>query len=177
VEGVVLPRVETASQASEVAEQLRYPPAGSRGLAARRASGYGGGAGPSERPLLVVQVESTAAVENAAAIAAVEGVDALVVGCADLAASLGEPGGDPTERLFEPIRHVQRAAAGAGIASGVAGPDDPELLAHLAGGRSELLVLGADVRVYARALHAAVDELRHGTARRAPDEEEAHVCT
>ena len=177
VDGVVVPRVEAAGQAAEVVERLHHPPAGSRGLATRRASGYGLGAGRDEPPLCVVQIESAAGVAAAAEIAAVEGVDALVVGCADLAVSLGERAGEGSDRLREAILGVQAAAAGAEIASGVAGPDDPELLARLADGRSELLVLGADVRLYAGALDTAVRELRSRSAPGAPEQEEAHVCT
>src|SRR3954452_22048425 len=42
VDGVVVPRVEDAAAAEAVVRRLRYPPLGSRGIAARRASGYGG---------------------------------------------------------------------------------------------------------------------------------------
>jgi hypothetical protein len=60
----------------------------------------------------------------------------------------------------EAIAHVQDAAQAAGIASGVAGPDDPGLLHELAGDRSTLLVCAADVRIYARAVDELVERLR-----------------
>jgi 2-keto-3-deoxy-L-rhamnonate aldolase RhmA len=87
-------------------------------------------------------------VEAAQAIAEVDGVDALVVGVADLTADLGT---DPDEA----IARVQEACEAAGVAFGVAGPDDLCRLAELAGNRADLLVLGADVRIYARALRNA----------------------
>src|SRR4051812_24873549 len=40
-DGVVIPRVEQAQEAERVVHRLRYPPRGSRGVAARRASAYG----------------------------------------------------------------------------------------------------------------------------------------
>jgi 2-keto-3-deoxy-L-rhamnonate aldolase RhmA len=156
IDGVVAPHVESAAQARRLADRLRHPPHGSRGFAARRANGYGRRAGgPPTAPLLIAQIESAAGVEAAAEIAAVDGVAALVVGCADLALALdGTPAPDSL-RLRAAIGRVQDAAAAAGIASGIAGPDDAALLGDLAGGRSTLLVCSADVRIYAR----AVDEL------------------
>jgi 2-keto-3-deoxy-L-rhamnonate aldolase RhmA len=177
VEGVVVPRVERAAEAERVIERLHYPPRGSRGLAARRASSYGQDDGQPADAVCMVQVESREAVDEAASIAAVEGVDALVVGCGDLALDLDEDIGRGATRLAEAIAHVQSACAATGIASGVAGPDDPDLLVELAGAGSSVLVLGADVRIYARALRAAFGRLEERSAREAPEPEEAHVRT
>lgn len=183
VDGVVVPRVERPSQAERVVERLRHPPRGSRGAAARRASSYGlarddgtgatlGAAGTVE-PTCVVQIESRSGVAEAEAIARVEGVDALVVGAADLAVDLGDDAGPRAESMPDAIARVRRACAAAGVRFGVAGPDDPELLASLAGVRADLLVLGADVRIYAGALSEAVERLRHEA--HVQEREGAHV--
>jgi 4-hydroxy-2-oxoheptanedioate aldolase len=177
VDGIVVPRVDSAAEAARVVEHLRHPPHGSRGFAARRGSDYGRGQGSGPRPLCMLQVESVAAVEEAEAIAAVDGVDALVVGCADLALALGDDADPGSDRFREAVTEVQNAAEGAGIASGIAGPHDPSLLAELAGGRSTVLVLAADVRIYARALDAALGRMRRDLALRAPEQEESHVST
>jgi 2-keto-3-deoxy-L-rhamnonate aldolase RhmA len=152
VDGVVAPKVESALDAEGLVDGLRHPPSGSRGYAARRAQGYGRAAHQVE-PLLLAQIESPAGVAAASEIAAVDGVDALVVGCADLALSFD---GLPREAIAD----VQAAAAANEIASGIAGPDDPELLLELAGSESTLLVCSADVRLYARAVDAAVREVQ-----------------
>jgi 4-hydroxy-2-oxoheptanedioate aldolase len=165
VDGVVVPRVERAQDAARAVERLSYPPHGSRGFAARRVSDYGRQAGLPRRPLCMVQVESEAAVADAEAIATVDGVDALVVGCADLALSLGGDANPRSAGFRDAVTHVQQAAEAEGIASGIAGPDDPALLAELGGGRSTVLVFAADVRIYARALDIATQKLR----------EESHV--
>jgi 2-keto-3-deoxy-L-rhamnonate aldolase RhmA len=123
----------------------------------------------------MVQVESAGAVDEAEEIAAVQGVDALVVGCGDLALALGADAS--SDHLREAVTEVQRAAELAGIASGIAGPHDAGVLAELAGGRSTVLVLAADVRIYARALDVDVGELRRELALRAPEREESHVGT
>jgi len=122
-------------------------------------------------------VESVAAVEAAEAMAAVEGVDALVVGCTDLALAMGTRAHPNADRFRGAVAEVQNAAEAAGIASGIAGPDDPALLAELAGGRSTVVLLGADVRIYARALDAAVAGLRRELALLAPERKESHVST
>ena len=162
VDGVVAPRVESAAQARALVDRVRHPPRGSRGFAARRANSYGrGGPAPEPRdPLCLAQVETAAGVEAAAEIAAVDGVDALVVGCADLALALDGTPEPSSPRLLEAIAHVQREAEAAGIASGIAGPDDPLALRELAGGASTLLVCSADVRLYARAVDVTVAGLR-----------------
>jgi 2-keto-3-deoxy-L-rhamnonate aldolase RhmA len=176
VDGVVVPRVEAADQAAKLVEQLRHPPRGSRGAAARRASRYGPGYASPADPVCLMQIESADGVGRAAAIACVAGVDALVVGCADLALDIGEQCLE-SNRFRAAIRDVQRAAADAGIASGIAGPDDPELLERLAGSLSRVLVLGADVRIYAGALAGAFHRLLDEPAPAAPEREEAHVRT
>jgi 2-keto-3-deoxy-L-rhamnonate aldolase RhmA len=177
VDGIVVPRVNSADDAGRVLQSLAYPPRGSRGFAARRASDYGRRTGMRAPPVCMVQVESVAAVDAAEAIAEVNGVDALVVGCADLALSLGGDVGLRSPGFRDAVTRVQDAAAAAGIVSGIAGPDDPALLAELAGGRSTALVLAADVRIYARALDTGVQKLRRELSLLAPEQEESHVST
>jgi 4-hydroxy-2-oxoheptanedioate aldolase len=174
-DGVVAPRVDTAADAELVIEALRYPPRGSRGFATRRGHGYGMEHEAAIDPVCMVQVESARALQEAGAIAAVDGVDALVVGCADLALALGEDPRSPSTELRDAVAHVQRAAQAAGIASGVAGPDDPDLLLDLADGRSTVLVLGADVRIFARALDTGLARVRPRRALGEPDRKEPHV--
>ncbi|RBI59152.1 aldolase [halophilic archaeon] len=94
VDGVMVPMVETADEARELVRAVRYPPDGIRGVASGRASGYGRDFEEYVRTadgtnLTIVQIETEAGLENAEAIAAVDGVDALFVGPADLSCSLG----------------------------------------------------------------------------------------
>lgn len=174
-DGVVAPRVESADCAARLVERLRYPPRGSRGVAARRGSGYGRHGSRGADPLCLVQIESPLGVEAASEIAAVDGVDALVIGCADLSHSLGESGRLASGIVTDAVERVQFAAAAAGIPSGIAGPDDPALLVELAAGRSTVFVLSADVRMYARAVDSNIAALRRAQAARAPEPLDAHV--
>jgi 2-dehydro-3-deoxyglucarate aldolase/4-hydroxy-2-oxoheptanedioate aldolase len=91
--GIVAPQVETAAEAETFVEATRYPPEGRRGLAASRASAYGRELDEyyrtaDERITTVVQIETAAAVGNVAEISAVDGLDSLFVGPADLSASM-----------------------------------------------------------------------------------------
>lgn len=99
VEGVMVPSINTATDARDVVAACRYPPAGRRGsaLGSARASDYGIRA-PEYREvaadelLIVCQIESAQAVENIDAIAAVEGVDVLFIGPYDLSGTIGHLG-------------------------------------------------------------------------------------
>jgi 4-hydroxy-2-oxoheptanedioate aldolase len=172
VDGVVAPRVERVDEAERLVERLRYPPRGSRGLAARRGSAYGGSA---PEPVCLVQLESRAAVDQAEAMARIDGVDGLVVGCTDLALDMGEELAQGCLRCRDAVAHVSAACSEAGISCGVAGPDDPGLLLEVAGGGAGLLVLGADVRIFARALRHAVAGLGDLRAPALPHTEDSHV--
>jgi 4-hydroxy-2-oxoheptanedioate aldolase len=164
VDAIVAPGVETAAQAGELAARLHYPPDGRRGYGPRRAGGYGRTprfwTAPNARPALLVQVETRAAVEAAAAIAAVPGVDALVVGVADLSFDLGAPLAPASPSLTTAVAAVRDAAAAAGIAFGAAGPGEPATLAALAGPAASLLLCSVDVRIYSRAVDDVAAALR-----------------
>lgn len=95
-QGVMVPRIETAEQAEEMMQYFSYPPRGIRGSAQSviRAAGYGRGAQTytkivKERHFLALQIESATGMENAEAIAQVDGVGMLFFGPADYAASMG----------------------------------------------------------------------------------------
>jgi 4-hydroxy-2-oxoheptanedioate aldolase len=88
-DGVMVPRVDTAEEAAEAVQRMRYPPRGIRGVAhMNRAKGWGLGSEDGDA-LCVIQIESGSAVDQAGAIAATDGVDVLFVGPSDLGAALG----------------------------------------------------------------------------------------
>lgn len=121
---ILVPMVQDAEQAALAVAATRYPPRGMRGVAgATRAAGFGRIQGYHQRAheetCLLVQVETGAAVEEIEAIAAVEGVDGIFVGPADLAASLGHPGepGHPevVAAILAAIRRIRAAGKPPGI--------------------------------------------------------------
>lgn len=93
--GLMAPRVDDARTAAGFAARLRYAPRGMRGVAPLcRACGYGADwpayrAAADASVCAMVQIESAAGVAAAEEIAAVDGVDVLFIGHADLAADLG----------------------------------------------------------------------------------------
>ncbi|MFH5797143.1 HpcH/HpaI aldolase/citrate lyase family protein [Haladaptatus sp. CMAA 1911] len=121
VSGVIVPMVETEAQARGIADATRYPPEGVRGVAGSRASRYGRELADyferaNDERLVVTQIESELGVENAAEIAAVDGIDALFLGPADLSASLGRF--DDTESLDTEISAVLDAGRDANVPVG-----------------------------------------------------------
>jgi 2-keto-3-deoxy-L-rhamnonate aldolase RhmA len=95
--GVMVPYVSSAEEAAAAVSFTRFPPAGRRGVASSTiATGFGLDTDAYHRRaaneiLTVVQIETRQAVDNAAAIAAVDGVDVLFVGPLDLSFNLGCP--------------------------------------------------------------------------------------
>jgi 4-hydroxy-2-oxoheptanedioate aldolase len=106
VQTILAPMIETPEQAAYVVAATRYPTRGTRGVASAttRASRWGRIDGYFEESdaqmCVLVQVESVKGLGNLAAIAAVEGVDGVFFGPADLAASMGYLG-KPTEPLVQ----------------------------------------------------------------------------
>jgi 4-hydroxy-2-oxoheptanedioate aldolase len=95
--GVVVPLVESASDAKLAVAATRYAPSGKRsyGMQTRRVGPF------DETPFVAIQIETAAAVDDLDAIASVEGVDALYIGPADLGLGMGgEPASD-VNQVFE----------------------------------------------------------------------------
>jgi 2-keto-3-deoxy-L-rhamnonate aldolase RhmA len=123
--GIMVPQVHTADEARSVASYLRYQPAGQRGIMVfTRGLDWGSGGHASvatrhEALTAIVQIESLAAVEAAPEMAAVEGVDVLFVGPADLTHAMGIPGRIEEPAFDAAIRRVADAARAAGKVAGV----------------------------------------------------------
>lgn len=125
-DGVIVPRVEGPKRAADVVSWAKYPAQGRRGY----------GAGPllydyesvpmpeavkhfNENTVVIVQAETLPAMETVEEMAAVDGLDAIMIGPADLSISLGIPGEFRAPRFVEQVERVVSACARAGIASGI----------------------------------------------------------
>jgi 2-keto-3-deoxy-L-rhamnonate aldolase RhmA len=89
--GIMVPHVDTVAQAEHCVKSAYYPPKGHRGVSRTvRAYGYGTRvpAGEMPKPTILAQIETAEGVSNADQIAAVEGIDALFIGPADLSYDL-----------------------------------------------------------------------------------------
>jgi 2-keto-3-deoxy-L-rhamnonate aldolase RhmA len=117
--GVVVPHVTDAGMAKDVVASARYI-GGRRGFSpSPRFAGYGALdmkqviASGDETATVICQIEDADGVRNAASIAAVAGVDGLMIGRADLALALGQTRLDAPE-VVETVGRIIEAATEAG---------------------------------------------------------------
>jgi len=125
-EGIMVPHVDTAEDARAAVAAVRFPPLGDRGVGATSRAGAWGAVPRDEylrygqeEVVLIAQIESAAAARAAGTIAGVPGVDALLVGAADLSTSEGRAEDDPL--VLELIAGAIGAARAAGTPIGNAG--------------------------------------------------------
>lgn len=158
-QNILVPMVDTAAQAAELVDAVRYPPRGRRGVGSalarsarwNRVEDYLAGA--DRHVSLFVQVETTEGVRNAAEIAAVDGVDGVFVGPSDLAASMGLLGAQTHPDVVAAVLEAFMAVRGAGKPVGVNAFDPDAAQRYLDEGASFVLV-GADVALLARGSEA-----------------------
>ncbi|MGO4395658.1 aldolase/citrate lyase family protein [Variovorax sp. M-6] len=128
VQTLLVPMVDTAEQAQALVRAMRYPPQGIRGMGGARASGWGRFANypkeANDRVCLLVQAESREALANLDAIAAVEGVDGIFIGPADLSASMGHVGNSGHAEVQAAIEDAIARINRAGKAAGILTPDE-----------------------------------------------------
>lgn len=150
-EGLLIPMVNTESEATDAVEATRYPPTGIRGVAGGRAGTYGLTMGEyveetHENLTRIPQIETAEAVENAEAIAATDGVDALFVGPADLSASLDLFGQWEDEQFLSNVDTIIAAGNAAGIPVGTL-VASPQQLSILGDRGFDYLIVGVDTSV------------------------------
>ncbi|KAF1823292.1 HpcH/HpaI aldolase/citrate lyase family protein [Dissoconium aciculare CBS 342.82] len=125
--GIVQPHVQTAAQASELVSYAKFPPLGKRSYPPMALFGKQTRTNPGEtvydvwnnHPAVFAQIEDMEGLKNVDEIAAVKGIDALMVGAGDLRCSLGLEVGsqDGDEPCFlAALDRIQRAADKNGLA-------------------------------------------------------------
>ena len=124
-DALLLPLVETVEQASSIIKSMKYVPDGMRGVALSIAhDDYRPGptlekfAEANARVAAVMLIESRQGVDNAAAIAGIEGVDALWIGHNDLSCSLEIPGQFEHPEFLAAAQTVVAAARAHGRSAG-----------------------------------------------------------
>jgi 4-hydroxy-2-oxoheptanedioate aldolase len=159
VQNLLIPMVDTPEQAAGLVSAVRYPPHGIRGVGSalarasrwNRIEGYLENA--AETVTLLVQIETAMAVENVAEIAAVDGVDGLFIGPADLAASMGHLGQQEHPDVVAAVEHCIRVVKAAGKPVGVNAFAEATARRYIEAGVDFILV-GADVALLARGSEA-----------------------
>jgi 4-hydroxy-2-oxoheptanedioate aldolase len=155
VQNLLIPMVDTPEQAAAMAAAVSYPPAGVRGVGSALARGARWGRIENylhtarDTISLYVQIESAEAVRNVEAILAVDGIDGIFCGPADLAASMGLLGQQENPDVVAAVEHCISAAQTAGKPAGVNAFDPDRARAYAAAGASFILV-DADVSILQR---------------------------
>ena len=149
VQTLLVPMVESAKEAAALVQAVRYPPRGIRGVgtALERGARWNAVEGyfkqADDEVCLIVQIESRAGLEALDAILAVEGIDGVFIGPADLAASLGYLGQPMHAEVKAAIEAMLPRIAAAGKAPGVFA-SDPATAAHYRSCGARFIAVGAD---------------------------------
>jgi 2-dehydro-3-deoxyglucarate aldolase/4-hydroxy-2-oxoheptanedioate aldolase len=164
--GIMVPMVESAEQAQRFVHSAKYPPGGRRGAAFAVAhDDYQGGdmaakiVSANSEVLLIAQVETVRGVENVDAIAAVDGIDVLWIGQADLTTSLGIPGQYDHPAFHAAVDRVAQACQAQNRTLAYLALDVADGKAMLARG-FRMLAYGGDLWLYQQALRQGIAALR-----------------
>lgn len=165
--GIVMPHVDTPEEAREIVDRLRYPPQGHRSV---------GGAMPqfdfkpmkmgeltaqmNAALLLTVMIETPRAVENAEAIAAVPGVDALLIGTNDLAMEMDIPGDLGNAKIASAYEQVIAACRKHNKFPGMGGVYADELMRRYVQMGMRMILSGGDLAMLMQASTARANFLR-----------------
>ena len=157
VQTLLVPMVDSAAQAAELVRAMRYPPFGIRGV--------GSAPGPclaleqhpryldkaDEQMCLLVQIENLDGLANLDAIAAVEGVDGVFIGPADLSAAMGHRGNPGHPEVQAAIEDAIAASAAPARPSASSAPTRPLARRYLELGCS-FVAVGVDTSLLMKAL-------------------------
>jgi len=152
---LLIPFVETAEQARALVAATRYPPQGVRGIGAglsraarwNRIDNYLDRA--NDQICLLVQIESALGLENLEAIAAVEGVDGVFIGPADLSASMGFRGKPQHPEMAPLIEQAIERVCAAGKVAGILAME-PDVAKRSAELGCQFIAVGTDVSLLSR---------------------------
>jgi 2-keto-3-deoxy-L-rhamnonate aldolase RhmA len=165
--GIVFPHVDTAEQARTLVDNCKYPPMGHRSLGGPMAQ-LGFRAHPraeatrlvNEATLLVMMLETPKAIANADAIAAVPGVDVLLIGTNDLTLEMGIGGKYDDPRVVEAYGTVLAACGKHGKYLGMGGIYEPPLMERYVKLGARFILAGSDVTFLMAGAQTRVEFLR-----------------
>jgi 4-hydroxy-2-oxoheptanedioate aldolase len=163
-QSLLIPYVSSADEARSAVSYTRYPPAGVRGVAGTtRATRFGRVKDYAKRAheeiCVLVQVETQGALDNIEAICAVDGVDGVFIGPADLHASLGYTGEIANAKVKPLIDAAIRRIRKCGKAPGILTPNEADARQWLECG-ALFVAVGSDVGVLARGAEALATKFK-----------------
>jgi len=151
-QGIVVPHVDTVEIAARMVDQCLYPPQGHRSvtgslpqidfatLPMAEAT-----AAVNDATLVVVMLETPLAVENVEAIAAVPGLDVLLVGANDFCMEMGLPGQLDHPKVVESLERIAAACRANGKYAGLGGVYTPPLIERYVGMGFRFILAGSDL--------------------------------
>jgi 2-keto-3-deoxy-L-rhamnonate aldolase RhmA len=166
-QGVVVPHVDTAEHARRIADYCRYPPLGHRSMGGGlQQLGFApmpiGDAARivNEQTMVVVMLESPQGIDNCEAIAAVPGIDALLIGTNDLCFEMGIPGQFDHPRVVDAYTKLVAACRKHDKFPGMGGVYAPALLERYIGMGVRLVLAGSDFSLLMQAAGARASLVR-----------------
>ena len=163
--GIMTPYIQTAEEAKEAVRFSKYMPAGERGIAASpRCTGYSLHFqeyfdNSNKNVLLVAQIETGKSVDNAEAIAAVDGIDVLFIGPLDLSFSTNLRGMFEDDQYLAHLQHVAQAAKNQSKACGILLPN-AKWIPLLKGLGFTFIACGADGSYVLNGMKSTLEALR-----------------
>jgi 2-keto-3-deoxy-L-rhamnonate aldolase RhmA len=149
--GLIIPHVDTEAQARRVAQAFRFPPMGMRSWGAPPAAfGYGGPplgeaqAILNREVMICAMIETEEAVANVDAIAAVEGIDLLMIGTTDLTTTMGIPGQWGHAKVLAAYEKVGAACTRHGKLLGTGGIGDNDWAAYYLTRGARMILAASD---------------------------------
>jgi 4-hydroxy-2-oxoheptanedioate aldolase len=163
-QSILFPYIETPEEAARAVTSTRYPPAGVRGVAgSSRAARFGTDdtylKRANEEICVIAQIESVRGLDNLQSIAMTPGIDAIFIGPADLAASLGHIGEPQHPSVQRAISEAFDALRGLGKPHGYLTANLPEARRRLEEG-IDFVALGTDVLLLTGAARGALSQAR-----------------
>jgi 4-hydroxy-2-oxoheptanedioate aldolase len=155
---LLIPYVQNVDEARRAVAATRYPPDGFRGVAvATRANRWGRVKDYFKRVndelCVIVQLETSVALEHLEAIAALDGIDCIFIGPSDLSASLGHLGNAQAPEVRTAIEDAFARTKRAGKAAGILMTVEADAQRYLKQG-VEFVAVGSDVGLLARGAEA-----------------------
>jgi 4-hydroxy-2-oxoheptanedioate aldolase len=166
--GIVAPGIGSAAEAREVVKAVKFPPLGERGaggalphLQYRSFPTAEANAAINDATMAIVQFESAAAIEQADEIAAVEGVDMVLIGVNDMLASMGLAGQYEHPKVREAYARTIAACSKHGKHVGVGGLSTrPKLVAEFIAMGARLVSTGTDIQFLLAAMTEKAKQVR-----------------
>ncbi|WP_282151880.1 HpcH/HpaI aldolase family protein [Ruegeria atlantica] len=162
--GLLFPMIQSVEEAERAVSATRYPPRGIRGVSgATRATAFGRisnyTARVEEETAVLLQLETRAAVEQAEAISAVDGVSGIFFGPADIAADIGQLGKPLDPEVWALIKPAAQKLIAKGMPVGTL-VTDPDFAAELLNEGFTFVAIATDTGLLARAADAALAQTK-----------------